>query len=443
MRSVPVFLGLGASLGERRANIEHAIERLAGVPGVEVLEVSDLVETDPVGGGPQGRYLNGVAKLMVSLPAGALMQVCKQLELAAGRDAQAPRNSPRPLDLDLLLYGDETIDTRELQVPHPRMWERDFVLQPLAQLVDIEGLTRPERPVVIRESEAFAALNNRWLRGGCRTGLVPTMGALHTGHASLLRAARLECDRVAATIFVNPLQFGANEDLSSYPRTFESDLAVLREERIDAVFVPPRSAMYPDGFDSRVHVGPEVQSLEGAARPRHFEGVATVVAKLFNLARPNRAYFGQKDAQQVSVIRQMVQDLDYNLMLRVCPIVREPDGLAVSSRNSYLSAADRAAAAVLYTGLCAAQNRHAAGERDAAALVTAAREVIGTESAVVLDYLELRTEGSLEPLPPGPVTSGRLLVAARVGDPDDPSRAPTRLIDNLSLGPDQDPPELA
>ncbi len=426
MRAVTAYLGLGSNVGDRERHIRDALTQLGQVPGVSVVAVSTLRETEPVGGPPQGAFLNGAAEVSTTLPAAALLAICKQLESDAGRDLNAPRNHPRTLDLDILLFGDMRIDARDFRVPHPRLMERPFVLEPLAELgVDCDAIDIPSRPAVIRSAEEFAALNTEWLSGGCVTGLVPTMGALHEGHASLLRIARGECDRVAATIFVNPLQFGPGEDLERYPRDLDKDLEVLRSEDVDAVYAPAAAAMYPDGFCSELDVGEEARELEGASRPGHFRGVVTVVAKLFALARPTIAYFGRKDAQQVAVLRRMVADLDFPLRVRECPTLREPDGLAMSSRNAYLEAEDRLAATALYRGLDAARQRHRAGEGDADALRRAALEIIEAEPRVELEYLELRRDGDLGPLPPGPVADGRLLVAARVGN--------ARLIDNISL----------
>lgn len=430
--AVIAYIGLGANLGEREAQIRAGLAALGRVPGVRVLDVSSLRETAPVGGPPQPPYLNGVARLETALSAPALLGVCQQLERDAGRVAGGPRNGPRPLDLDLLLYGDERIDTADLIVPHPRLHERPFVLEPLRELgVEPAALPRPARPLVVADPEEFAALNTGWLHGGCRTGLVPTMGALHEGHASLLRIARQTCDRVAATIFVNPLQFGPKEDFARYPRTLERDLALLAREGADAVFVPETSAMYPGGFVSRIAVGREAEGMEGAARPDHFSGVATVVAKLFALARPTHAFFGRKDAQQVAVLRRMTRDLGFPIGLVECPTVREADGLALSSRNVYLSPEDRRAAPMLYRALRAAHAAHAAGERRAEALLAVARGHLAQEPRARLEYLELRREGDLAPLAPGPVTFARLLVVARFAA-DGPH--PVRLLDNLSLG---------
>lgn len=424
---VTAFLGVGANLGRREAQIRAAIDALDRIPGITVEAVSRLRETEPVGGPPdQPPFLNGAVRLRTTLPAITLLHLAKELERRAGRDLDAPRNSPRPLDLDLLLYGEELIDTKELVVPHPRLAERAFVVEPLSELgVDLATLRLPPRLHVVERAAEVSAWSRRWLRGGCVVGLVPTMGALHEGHVSLLRAARAECDRVIASIFVNPLQFGPCEDLDRYPRTLERDLEVLREERIDLAYTPPADAMYPEGYCTHLSVGAEAEDMEGACRPGHFAGVATVVAKLFAAARPTFAYFGQKDAQQVAVVRRMARDLDFDVAIRVCPTVREPDGLALSSRNVYLSPQEREVARALPRALRAAREAFAAGERDRERLRRAALDVLAAEPLVEVQYLEIRREGDLAPLPENEISGGRILVAAKVGE--------TRLIDNMSL----------
>ena len=247
-------------------------------------------------------------------------------------------------------------------------------------------------------------------------GMVPTMGALHAGHRSLIERARSENDRVVVSIFVNPLQFGPNEDLSSYPRPIENDLEMLRELKVDAVYMPSVADMYPEGATTRVVVGDVAAPLEGAARPGHFEGVATVVAKLFSAVRPDRAYFGQKDAQQVAVVKRMAADLDTGVEIVACPIVRDADGLAVSSRNIYLNPAERAAAASLSRALSAGAAEHARGERDLAAIRERIRAVLAAEPLARIDYAELVDPATFRP-------SGTLAVlAVKIGK--------TRLIDN-------------
>jgi pantoate--beta-alanine ligase len=256
-------------------------------------------------------------------------------------------------------------------------------------------------------------------------GLVPTMGYLHAGHLSLARAARRECSTVVVSIFVNPAQFGPREDLSRYPRDLPRDLALLEEARVDYVFTPTISEVYPPGFASYIDpVGPLVERLEGASRPGHFRGVATVVAKLFQITRPQRAYFGQKDAQQVAVIRQLIADLHFPLALCVLPTVREADGLALSSRNAYLSPEERQAATVLYRALSQARRLIEAGEQDTDQLRASLARTIASEPRAHLDYADVCHPESFLPLklvePGQPVL---LVLAVRVGT--------TRLIDNF------------
>ncbi len=257
-------------------------------------------------------------------------------------------------------------------------------------------------------------------------GLVPTMGFLHEGHLSLVRAARAECESVVVSIFVNPAQFGPGEDLARYPRDEERDLALLRDEGVDIVFMPPSEEVYPPGFDDWVEVtGPIAERLEGEHRPGHFRGVATVVARLFRVVQPDRAYFGEKDAQQLRVIRRMGADLGLPVEVVGLPIVREPDGLAMSSRNVYLSPAERVRALSLSRALAEAEESFRGGERDAAAIREAARRTLDA-AGVEIDYVSVADEGTLEELV-AIDRSALLLIAARVGK--------TRLIDNALLTP--------
>lgn len=255
-------------------------------------------------------------------------------------------------------------------------------------------------------------------------GLVPTMGYLHDGHLSLVRAAREQNAGVVASIFVNPTQFGPNEDFTTYPRDLPRDLALLESAGVDLVFAPEVEELYPAGFSTFVDVGPVAERLEGAARPGHFRGVATVVAKLFNIVQPDRAYFGQKDAQQCVVIRKLVADLAIPLEVVVCPTVRESDGLALSSRNVYLNAEERQAAPVLSRALFAARDRWQRGERSGDALRELVREVVATEPLVRLEYVSVADSTSLDEL--DTVERAAIIsLAARLG------RA--RLIDNVVL----------
>lgn len=260
--------------------------------------------------------------------------------------------------------------------------------------------------------------------GGLRLGFVPTMGALHEGHLSLVRAARTQCDAVAVSIFVNPTQFGPNEDFSKYPRTFEHDRELLEKEGVDLLFAPSAEAMYPKGAVTWVEVGGLSQKLCGRSRPGHFRGVATVVSKLFHIVEPDLAFFGQKDAAQVAVIRRMVRDLNIPVEIVVCPIVREADGLAMSSRNFYLNPQERKSALALHRSLSAIKDRFDQGERNAASLVRAGKQALAEEPSVRVDYLEIVDPDTLEP--PEELNSAVLVaVAAFVGK--------TRLIDNIVL----------
>jgi pantoate--beta-alanine ligase len=249
------------------------------------------------------------------------------------------------------------------------------------------------------------------LHGGFEVGLVPTMGALHAGHIALVEAARNECDIVVASIFVNPAQFGPGEDYEAYPRDENDDIRTAEEEGVDFLFIPTVEEMYPEGFQTWVEVEGVGQGFEGAARPGHFRGVATACLKLFNIIRPHRAYFGQKDAQQAAVVEQLVRDLELDIEIRILPTVRDEDGLALSSRNAFLSPEERAAAAALPHALLAGKEAYGKG-RDP---VAAAREILSSEPVLNLEYVETaRFDGRFH-----------LLAAARAGH--------TRLIDNVLL----------
>jgi pantoate--beta-alanine ligase len=267
----------------------------------------------------------------------------------------------------------------------------------------------------------------RELRAQGRTiGLVPTMGALHEGHLSLVRAAKASCDAVVVSIFVNPTQFGPNEDFAKYPRTFEADCAALDKEGVDLVFAPTADEMYVPGGTTFIEVAGVSNRLDGASRPGHFRGVATVVAKLFNIVGPDRAFFGQKDAAQVAVLKKMVRDLNFPVELVVCPIVREPDGLAMSSRNRYLSPEERRQALALHRALEEMERLARSGTTSADELIAAGLAVLNREPLVRVDYCSIVDPETLEDVTD--VRGGALAaVAAFVGT--------TRLIDNLRLEP--------
>jgi pantoate--beta-alanine ligase len=265
-------------------------------------------------------------------------------------------------------------------------------------------------------------------------GFVPTMGALHEGHTALVQRAKQECSTVVASIFVNPKQFGPNEDFAKYPRKIESDSEKFSAAGVDALFLPDAAEIYPSGFRTYVTVEGLSDRLEGRSRPGHFRGVATVVMKLLEIVQPHYAYFGRKDAQQVRIISQMVRDLNLDTEIVVCPIVREPDGLALSSRNAYLNADERRAATVLHRALEAARAQLAAGVRDALQLQNTMRKVIAAEPLASVDYAEIVDADAFEPIM-RITRPSYVLLAVYIGK--------TRLIDNLYVWPVGDSEELA
>jgi len=277
----------------------------------------------------------------------------------------------------------------------------------------------------VRTVDDLRARVSAWRRAGETVGLVPTMGALHEGHLSLIRCSRALATRTCVTVFVNPTQFGPNEDFTTYPRDEARDVALLAAAGVDLVFAPDAAEIYPAGFETSVDVGPIASPLEGAARPGHFRGVATVVLKLLNLVQPTRSYFGRKDAQQLAVIRKLVADLDLPVEIVACEIVREPDGLALSSRNVYLSTAERKAAVVLWEALSLARDMWTKSTRDAEAYRRRLGELIAAQPLARADYVSVadpRTLRELERIQ-GPAL---VSLAVWIGK--------TRLIDNLTLG---------
>ncbi len=275
---------------------------------------------------------------------------------------------------------------------------------------------------IVHSPAAMTAWSEGLRREGVTIGFVPTMGALHDGHRALIRAARLHCDALVVSIFVNPAQFAPHEDLATYPRPIAKDRALCREEGVDVCFEPTTTTMYPAGFQTVVTVPSVARRWEGESRPHHFGGVATVVTKLFGIVRPHLALFGQKDFQQAALVRRLVKDLDLGVRIIVRPTVREPDGLAMSSRNVYLSPEERRTAPIFYRALEAGRKAVERGVKDAASAQTIMRELLAGEPAVRIDYLAVCDPATLEPL----TTIGRqavLLGAIRIGS--------VRLIDNV------------
>lgn len=464
-----VTIALGANLGDPLASLAAGLEALSRLPYVRRLTASSRVVSEPVGP-PQPPYVNQLARLETdAVEPEAVLADLLQIERDQGRQrSPESRWAARVIDLDLLTFDDRALDLPGLQLPHPRIRDRSFVLAPLAELDpagrDAGGMrwadrlallaadpgrwswTRPLPACDALALDAWRAcgagaglpaphhcddlarvreLTGGWRRAGLTIGFVPTMGSLHEGHLSLMRVARARCDRVVASIFVNPLQFGPNEDLDSYPRDLEGDLAACARAGVDLVFTTSPEAMYPEGFSTRVIEEQLGNTLCGAARPGHFAGVTTVVTKLLTRVAPDVAIFGRKDAQQAAVIARMARDLDLPVEITTAPIVREPDGLALSSRNRYLDPTQRQLALGLVAAVRAVEAAFEAGEQGIAALTTTARAAIGEDPQVRIDYLEFVDPASFQPT--AQADPGTLLaLAVFVGD--------TRLIDNHTLG---------
>lgn len=427
------FVALGSNLGDREALLRAAIKKLDASAGVRVTAVSAFRETAPVGGPPgQPRFLNAVVRLETSLTPRALLELLLATEAALGRvrDPAAPRWGPRLIDLDLLLHGEARMEDPgppALTLPHPRLLERPFVTEPLAEIAPgvLDALRREryksnamEHIDTIARMRAFA----REARAAGKTiGFVPTMGALHEGHLSLVRRAKAENDVVVTSIFVNPLQFGPSEDYARYPRDLEGDRALLLQAGSDVLYTTTPEEMYPPGYRTYVTQDDLTTKLEGASRPTHFRGVLTIVLKLFHIVAPHRAYFGRKDFQQTVVLRRMVADLDLDVAMVVCPTVREADGLAMSSRNRYLSPEERARAVAISRGLGEAERRFRGGERSAAILRATIQYTLEKEGGAAIDYVAIVDPETLDPV--DPVRPGDYaLVAVWFGR--------TRLIDN-------------
>ena len=436
------LLGLGSNLGDRVGNLLVALSELRRLPRTTLGKVSDFTETSPVGGpAGQASYFNGAAVVETALSPAELLAGLQSIENSLGR-VRNERWGPRAIDLDLLLYGQDVIDMANLVVPHPRMPERRFVLEPSAQVAatwvhPVTGKTlrqmldqlppaksgetgiRVTTSAIDMQSTALA-----WRAAGKKVGLVPTMGALHEGHLSLVKAARDTFDVIVATIFVNPTQFGPHEDFARYPRTLDADLQALAGAGCDWVFLPERDEMYPAGATTMVEPPAVARPLEGVCRPGHFRGVATIVLKLFNLIPAYAAYFGQKDYQQTRVVQDMVRDLNVPIEIAVCPTIREPDGLAMSSRNRYLSPAERQQAVALSRALAEAERMVQAGERDGSNLRAAMRNILVAAGIERIDYATVADLGSLAELDhlDRPAVA---LIACHVGT--------TRLIDNCLL----------
>ena len=422
---VTCYIGLGSNLGDRRKNIDLAIGFLRAVSGIKVESSSGLYETDPQGcpcGSP--KFLNGVIKIKTTLGPEQLLGILKSIEKRLGRKVVRQRFSPRPIDLDILFYANKKINLPNLKIPHQHLKERDFVLKPLKEIAPkiIKSLARQMKVISsIDRMRRFIAEEKAMHK---TIGFVPTMGYLHQGHLSLIRQAKRDCDTSVLSIFVNPIQFGLKEDYKKYPRDLERDSILAKSAGCDCIFYPELKNMYPESYLTYVNVEKITDYLCGAVRPGHFKAVTTVVAKLFNIIQPDTAYFGQKDYQQALVIQKMADDLNMPLKIKVMPIIRESDGLALSSRNTYLNARERPEAAVLYQSLQKAKKMVLAGEKNSEKIIAGVRDVIMQKKSARIDYIAVTNAGTLEPLEQ---VKGKTLIALAVWI------GKTRLIDNVFI----------
>lgn len=443
------YLGLGSNLGDRRANIAEALKRLGATHGIALVRTSSVIETEAVGGPTQPRFLNAACEIETDLSPWELLRAARRVERGMGRVRRVCWG-PRTIDIDILLIDELVIADAELSVPHPRMTARAFVLGPLAEIAPrarhpVTGCAigatydairrhgaakkrqnmRRKATKTVRTRREMRRFTARWRAARKTVGLVPTMGALHEGHLSLIRRSVAENDRTVVWIFVNPTQFGPGEDLPAYPRRLAADVRACRSEDADVVFAPHVEEVYPDGFQTFVEVEKLTKVLCGRRRPTHFRGVTTVCAKMFAMVCPDRAYFGEKDYQQLVVVRRMAAELDLDLEIVACPIVREADGLAISSRNRYLSARRRTQARVLFRALVEAKRLvEREGTTDVRKVRRAMRRVLRTAPAARVDYVEIVHPDTLESMSE---IRGEAVAALAV------FLGQARLIDNMKL----------
>jgi len=427
------YVALGSNIGPKRSFIDQAVREIGKRDGISLKRCSSMYDTYPAGCKDGGRFLNGVVEIETSLMPDILLAKLLGIERSLGR-VRTGRNLPRTIDLDILLYDDLVVRKKNLVIPHPRMHERDFVIFGMNEIApEVKhpvlkksiGEIYNRRPMVIIRSpkEAYKKIDSLKKKGK-RIGLVPTMGYLHEGHLSLIRKARRENDVVVVSIFINPTQFSPGEDFKIYPRDIRRDNGLAKKEGVDIIFFPDAKEMYKSGHSTFVEVGGVSANLCGGFRPGHFKGVATIVTKLFNIVPADNAYFGRKDAQQAFVIKRMARDLNIPVDVKMLPTIREKDGLAMSSRNSYLDPKQRREAAVLYRSLMLARDLIKKGEEKPGNLIRKMRKKIESESSGKVQYISIV---DTEDLKDAKALKGLLLIALAV------YFGRTKLIDNLTV----------
>ncbi len=424
-KMVTCYIGIGSNLGDRENNIKKALTLLHGCLNTEVEKASAFYETQPQGcPGNAGRFLNAAAKIKTAFSPRELLRQLQSIEKQLGRIRPGKRNSSRSIDLDILFYNNQKISLPSLKIPHPRLRQRAFVLKPLKEIAPETIRSLAKETKIISTLSGMRGFIAKEKAQNMTIGFVPTMGFLHEGHLSLIRQAKKDCDTCVVSIFVNPIQFGPQEDYKKYPRDLEQDSILAKSAGASCVFYPNAKDMYPPDYLTYVNVEKITDYLCGASRPGHFKGVATVVTKLFNIIQPHIAYFGQKDYQQALVIRKMVEDLNMPITIKTMPIVRECDGLAMSSRNAYLTTQERADAVVLYQSLQKAREMVRQGQHDARIIKTAIKTAILKKKTAKIEYISVADARTLEDRE---VFRQKTLIALAVWI------GRTRLIDNIII----------
>lgn len=397
-----VFVSLGTNIGGLEANLQRAVELIGRIEGVGITGRSAARITRPVGRTDQPDFLNQVLKLSTSLAPEGLLERLLAVEREMGR-VRGERWAPRIIDLDILFYGELREESRKLVIPHPELINRPFFLEMVDEIAPgfLSGWPKfqvfrerqGEAPMqVVKTKDEVRELVARARQAGHTVGLVPTMGFFHAGHLSLMRICRREAEYTVVSLFVNPTQFSPGEDLERYPRDLARDREMARKEGVDLLFAPEADQMYAGDSSTFVEETRLSRGLCGASRPGHFRGVATVVTKLLNIVQPEVAVFGRKDLQQLLVIRRLVRDLDLPVRIVAGRTVREPDGLAMSSRNRYLGQEERSRAAEFYRALTRAAQRIGTGGEPPAVVLPEAAAAVESATGGRIEYLEALDE---------------------------------------------------
>ena len=426
-----VYIALGSNIDPKKFFVNQAIKKIAEEKNTTLRKCSSFYDTHPVGDVGENRFINSVLELETALKPRELFLRLMKIERALGRTRDG-KSSPRTIDLDLLLYDDLIVREKNLTIPHPRMHRRDFVMfgmneiaptvtHPLLKMKMTDIHARRKMKIIKSPKEAYNYIS-RLKKEGRRIGFVPTMGYLHEGHLSLIKKARRTNDIVCISIFINPTQFGEGEDYKRYPRDLKRDKFLAKKAGCDVTFYPDAKNMYSSTHSTYVDVRDIQDKLCGRFRKGHFRGVTTVVAKLFNIIPADNAYFGQKDAQQAFIIKKMTEDLNIPVKINMLPTVREKDGLAMSSRNTYLDKKERHEAVILFESLLLAKRLIRKGERSASHIIRRMKSLIREKSSARIEYVSIVDTEDFKNIK---TLKGKVLIALAV------YFGRTRLIDNI------------